>query len=135
MKARAKVEPFAPLTGRTSGEPFDAMTVSLEPGVSLVEASAGTGKTFSITQLVLRLLLDRKADGSWRVGGIGNILVVTFTNAATAELTTRVRALLREAVDVFSGAVTERTTKREFLFALREQHGEGALPRLREALT
>jgi exodeoxyribonuclease V beta subunit len=135
MKARAKVEPFAPLTGRTSGEPFDAMTVSLEPGVSLVEASAGTGKTFSITQLVLRLLLDRKSDGTWRVGGIGNILVVTFTNAATAELTTRVRALLREAVDVFSGAVTERTTKREFLFALREQHGEGALPRLREALT
>jgi len=73
MKARAKVEPFAPLTGRTSGEPFDAMTVSLEPGVSLVEASAGTGKTFSITQLVLRLLLDRKSDGTWRVGGIGNI--------------------------------------------------------------
>jgi len=37
-------------------EPFDVATVSLEPGVSLVEASAGTGKTHSITQLVLRLL-------------------------------------------------------------------------------
>ena len=134
MTARTKAESFAPLTGVTSGAPFDAMTVSLEPGVSLVEASAGTGKTFSITQLVLRLLLDRKSDGTWRVGGIGNILVVTFTNAATAELTTRVRALLREAVDVFSGAETGRTAKRAFLFALREEHGEAALPRLRGAL-
>jgi len=114
--------------------PFEPATVSLDPGVSLVEASAGTGKTFSIVQLVLRLLLDHKPDGSWRVGGIGNILVVTFTNAATAELTTRVRATLREAVDVFSGAVTERTPPREPLFALRDQYGEGALPRLREAL-
>jgi exodeoxyribonuclease V beta subunit len=114
-------------------EAFDPLAVSLEPGVSLVEASAGTGKTFSITQLVLRLLLDRKSDGAWRVGGIGNILVVTFTNAATAELTTRVRAALRDAVDVFSGAVREREG-REHLFALKNQYGQDALPRLREAL-
>ncbi|HEX5971331.1 MAG TPA: exodeoxyribonuclease V subunit beta [Gemmatimonadaceae bacterium] len=134
MKTRAKAESFAPLTAGVTTDAFDALSVSLEPGVSLVEASAGTGKTFSITQLVLRLLLDRKADGSWRVGGIGNILVVTFTNAATAELTTRVRAMLREAVDVFSAVVTERTTKREYLFALRDQHGDAAVPRLREAL-
>lgn len=112
---------------------FDPLAVSLEPGISLVEASAGTGKTFSITQLVLRLLLDRKSDGTWRVGGIGNILVVTFTNAATAELTTRVRAALRDAVDVCAGAVREREG-RAHLFALKEQYGELALPRLREAL-
>lgn len=134
MTARARVDLFEPMTAEVTAQPFDALTSSLEPGVSLVEASAGTGKTFSITQLVLRLLLDRKSDGSWRVGGIGSILVVTFTNAATAELTTRVRALLREAVDVFSGVVTERTRKREFLFALHEQHGDAALPRLRKAL-
>ena len=134
MTARAKPDLFEPLTTGAKAQPFDALSVSLEPGVSLVEASAGTGKTFSITQLVLRLLLDRKDDGTWRVGGIGSILVVTFTNAATAELTTRVRALLREAVDVFSGVVTERTDKRAYLFALRDQHGDAALPRLRKAL-
>ena len=134
MTTRANPDLFEPLTARAAATPFDAMTVSLEPGVSLVEASAGTGKTFSITQLVLRLLLDRKEDGSWRVEGIGSILVVTFTNAATAELTTRVRALLREAVDVFSGTITDRTKKREFLFALHEKHGDAALPRLRKAL-
>jgi exodeoxyribonuclease V beta subunit len=112
---------------------FDAATVSLEPGISLVEASAGTGKTFSITQLVLRLLLDRTSEGAYRVGGIGSILVVTFTNAATAELITRVRATLREAADVFAGVVTE-TKGREGLFALRERYGAGAVHRLREAL-
>jgi exodeoxyribonuclease V beta subunit len=121
------------MSARARATAFDPLAVSLEPGVSLVEASAGTGKTFSITQLVLRLLLDRKEDGTWRVGGIGNILVVTFTNAATAELTTRVRAALRDAVDVFSGAVSEREGPAH-LFALRKQHDDGALPRLRDAL-
>ncbi|HEX6600103.1 MAG TPA: exodeoxyribonuclease V subunit beta [Gemmatimonadaceae bacterium] len=134
MTARANADLFEPMTPHAEASAFDPMRISLEPGVSLVEASAGTGKTFSITQLVLRLLLDRKDDGSWRVGGIGNILVVTFTNAATAELTTRVRALLREAVDVFSGVVTRGETRHEYLFALRDEHGDVALPRLREAL-
>ncbi len=114
--------------------PFDPATVSLEPGISLVEASAGTGKTFSITQLVLRLLLDRRPDGKYRVRGIGSILVVTFTNAATDELITRVRAALREATDVFTGVVTERSEKNESLFALRSQYGVSETPRLREAL-
>ena len=118
---------------RAAATPFDPATVSLEPGISLVEASAGTGKTYSITQLVLRLLLDRSAAGAYRVEGIGNILVVTFTNAATDELITRVRTMLREATDVFAGVITAREG-RESLFALRDQYGVRELPRLREAL-
>ncbi|PYP75924.1 MAG: hypothetical protein DMD35_19940 [Gemmatimonadetes bacterium] len=115
-------------------EPFDVATVSLEPGVSLVEASAGTGKTHSITQLVLRLLLARRADGEYRVRGIGSILVVTFTKAATDELITRVRAVLREATEVFAG-VARRTGTNGDLFALRDEMGGRELPRLREALS
>ena len=115
-------------------EPFDAATVSLEPGVSLVEASAGTGKTYSITQLVLRLLLARRTDGEYRVRGIGSILVVTFTNAATDELITRVRSALREATEVFAG-VAKRTDANSELFALRDEVGVNELPRLREALS
>ena len=57
--------------------PFDALDVALEPGITLVEASAGTGKTFAITRLVLRLLLERKVEH------LGQILVVTFTEKAT----------------------------------------------------
>jgi exodeoxyribonuclease V beta subunit len=59
-------------------------------GVRLIEASAGTGKTFTLTTLVLRLLLERGATMS-------QILAVTFTRAATQELRQRVRRRLRLA--------------------------------------
>lgn len=116
--------------------PFDPATVPLDPGVYLVEASAGTGKTFSLTLTVLRLLLDRNPTGEYRVRGIGNILVVTFTNAATSELITRVRAALRDAVDVLAGTAT-RTEQNAHLFALRDQHRDDpeVLDRLRKALS
>ena len=53
---------------------------------ALIESSAGTGKTYTITLLVLRLLLgEKKINGEKRPLDIENILVVTFTNAAAAE--------------------------------------------------
>ncbi len=58
--------------------------INLE-GISLVEASAGTGKTFSITKLVLQAVLVKEIS-------IEKILVVTFTEAATKELRSRIRA-------------------------------------------
>ena len=66
-------------------------------GVRLVEASAGTGKTYTITTLVLRLLLERELR-------IDQILIVTFTNAATAELRQRVRQRLGRALSVLEGS-------------------------------
>jgi len=72
-------------------------------GTMLVEASAGTGKTFSIAMSVIRLLLERTPDGTPLVDGVGNILVVTFTTAATDELIGRIRALLRQAHAVYEG--------------------------------
>jgi exodeoxyribonuclease V beta subunit len=59
-------------------------------GVRLIEASAGTGKTFALTTLVLRLLLERGA-------AMPRILAVTFTRAATQELRQRLRRRLRIA--------------------------------------
>ncbi len=61
-------------------------------GSVLVEASAGTGKTWTIAALVLRLLLEQHAGGGRC--RIEDILVVTYTNAATAELRDRILALL-----------------------------------------
>jgi len=58
-------------------------------GINLIEASAGTGKTWTICGLYLRLLLERERT-------VQQILVVTFTNAATAELRERIRARLVE---------------------------------------
>ncbi len=69
--------------------PLQPLEVPLE-GVQLIEASAGTGKTFAITTLVLRAVLEAERR-------IGEILVVTFTVAATAELRSRVRDRLRRA--------------------------------------
>ena len=63
-------------------------------GTSLIEASAGTGKTWTIVGLTLRLLIERAVP-------LRSILVVTFTNAATAELKERIRRelhALREAL-------------------------------------
>jgi len=63
-------------------QPFDPFEIPLK-GVSLVEAGAGTGKTYSITSVYVRALLELNLRP-------GNILVLTFTNAATAELKARI---------------------------------------------
>ncbi len=62
--------------------------VSLD-GLHVIEAGAGTGKTYNITKLYLRLILEGKAE-------VGQILVVTFTEAATKELYTRLQKELEE---------------------------------------
>ena len=59
---------------------FSLLDTEIGSGRLLIEASAGTGKTLTITGLVLRLLLER-ADLT-----IDQILVTTFTELATAEL-------------------------------------------------
>jgi len=68
---------------------FDPLGAPLD-GVSLVEASAGTGKTHAITELYLRLVLEAGLP-------VESILVITYTRAATAELRTRIRARLAAA--------------------------------------
>lgn len=69
-------------------------------GRNLIEASAGTGKTYAIACLYLRLLIESDLSPE-------QILVVTYTEAATEELRGRVRSRIREALEVFSGAPTE----------------------------
>jgi exodeoxyribonuclease V beta subunit len=66
-------------------------------GRSMIEASAGTGKTYTIASLVLRLLLEPRV--SERALTIDQILIVTFTNAATEELRGRVRSRIKQAYD------------------------------------
>ena len=70
---------------------FDPVTVALG-GTNLVEASAGTGKTFTIATLFVRLVLERELD-------VDRILVVTFTEAAAAELRGRIRERLLQAAN------------------------------------
>ena len=75
---------------------FDLVNTPLDKGVTRLEASAGTGKTFALAGLFLRLLLEEKIPAR-------DILVVTFTEAATAELRDRIRRRLSEALAVLEG--------------------------------
>ncbi len=67
----------------------------------LIEASAGTGKTYTITNLYLRLLLGH-SDSLNRPLASNEILVLTFTIAATEELRHRIRTRITAARNAFS---------------------------------
>ena len=73
-------------------------------GARLIEASAGTGKTFTIAGLYLRLLLGHGSTETKHQQPltVDQILVVTFTEAATAELRDRIRARIHDARLAFS---------------------------------
>ena len=97
-------------------------------GGLFLEASAGTGKTFAIEHLVLRLLLEGDQPLT-----IDQILVVTFTRAASRELKLRIRSNIEKAKGALDGGVSDW----DYLQALIDQ-GEERLylsrSRLEEAL-
>ena len=105
---------------------FDLVHTPLDLGVTRLEASAGTGKTFALAGIFLRLLVEEKIPAS-------DILVVTFTEAATAELRDRIRRRLAEALLALEGKPTED----ELLLALvarTQARREAAINSLRNAL-
>lgn len=96
--------------------PLDVFACPLA-GLNLIEASAGTGKTWNICGLYLRLLLERGL-------AVQQILVVTFTNAATAELRERIRARLAETLARLRGGPAAGDPFVDILLATL--HGQGA---------
>jgi exodeoxyribonuclease V beta subunit len=92
----------ATATGADPGAmPLDVLRFPLH-GSRLIEASAGTGKTYTIATLYVRLVLGHGgADGYDRPLTPPQILVVTFTEAATQELRDRIRARLAQAAAYF----------------------------------
>jgi exodeoxyribonuclease V beta subunit len=96
-------------------------------GSQLIEASAGTGKTFTISALYLRLILGHGGEqGFERELLPPQILVVTFTDAATKELRERIRTRLAEAARFFRG---ELEAADPLLCQLRDDYAEEAWPR------
>lgn len=92
-------------------------------GISLVEAGAGTGKTYNIASLFIRVLLEKRLLPS-------QILVLTYTEAATVELKSRLRSRIKEAILVLQGAETED----DFLLKLASRCTDGDLDHLKNAL-
>lgn len=105
-------------------------------GSQLIEASAGTGKTFTIALLYVRLVLGHgmpEDDEQPRDNGFGRlltppeILVVTFTEAATQELKGRIRQRLVEAADAFrEDPETADLASGDPLLALRNEYPPAA---------
>ena len=65
-------------------------------GHAVIEASAGTGKTYTLEHLVLELLI---APPTKDPVALEEILIVTFTEAATRDLKERIRDLIAKALD------------------------------------
>jgi len=99
---------------------LDSATIPLM-GRHLIEASAGTGKTYNITRIYLRLLLERELK-------VEEILLMTFTKDATQELRGRIDAFIREALnnwqslcdrDKYFQAINERVSSDKVEFLLK----------------
>ena len=93
---------------------------------AIIEANAGTGKTYTIVGLFLRLLLEKDLK-------VDEILVVTFTNKAASELRERILDSLRMAKSLLSG---ETETNDAFLSELLEKTDDrvGAVKVINQAI-
>ena len=108
-----------------TAQPFHPLDIPIH-GTNLIEASAGTGKTWGIAALFTRLIVLEKMP-------VEQILVVTFTKAATAELKTRLRGRLDEALQALEilGSADEAAhaaADAEALAALYRLHSDDAPP-------
>lgn len=110
-----------------NAERFAPLSMPLS-GTRVIEASAGTGKTYSIALLYVRALLERRLSPR-------EILVVTFTRAATAELRDRIRGRVREARELLRArAVSDDALLEGLLAPYRGELCEDSLARLASAL-
>ncbi|MGA6973565.1 MAG: UvrD-helicase domain-containing protein, partial [Candidatus Binatus sp.] len=82
----------------------------LDHRIKVIEASAGTGKTFTLEHLVVELLRTG-------VASLDQILVVTFTEKATAELRARIRATVEAMLSASGLAGVERERLKDALFS------------------
>ncbi len=105
---------------------FDA---GILDGLHLLEADAGTGKTWTIAGLVVRALVERGL-------GIEQVLVVTFTNAATAELGARIRQRIAQLERLLGDRIEGRagTVDEPFCVAWAERVDEAGARRARSLL-
>ena len=93
---------------------FDPINSPLD-GKNLIEAAAGTGKTYAVTCLFVRLIIEKRLP-------VREILVVTFTVAATEELKDRIRKILKDALDSFTRGRSDEV----FLRGLLEKYPDEA---------
>jgi len=106
---------------------FDASSATLHRGVNVVEASAGTGKTYAIAMLILRFVIEFNVP-------VDELLVVSYTKAATEELRSRIRNRLLEARDLLANGIENCDDKALFKYLSSLDNTSLALKRLELAL-
>lgn len=107
-------------------EPIESMyDIEWSPRI-LIEASAGTGKTYTLTGLYIRLLIEKKLD-------VDQILVMTFTKKATSELKDRIFKRLKECLEGLEAGVE---SKDSFVkqFVSRIEEPDESIQRLKSAI-
>ncbi|MBB5207962.1 exodeoxyribonuclease V subunit beta [Chiayiivirga flava] len=105
------------------------LTVPLS-GIQLIEASAGTGKTYTLATLYVRLIVEARLT-------VPEVLAVTFTVAATAELRTRLRERLTLALALADGGAAPDGSEPTVALvdaALRSETRAALVHRLRAAV-
>ncbi|MDD2917834.1 exodeoxyribonuclease V subunit beta [Rhodoferax sp.] len=116
-------------------KPLDPLTLPLN-GLQVIEASAGTGKTWTLAALYVRLVLGHAPKGTQPGSGLypPQILVMTFTEAATAELRGRIRARLAQAARFFKHGEQPGFEADDFLRSLRADIDAAQWPTCAERL-
>jgi exodeoxyribonuclease V beta subunit len=123
MPALTDMTPSDSASTQASIEVLDPLNLPLV-GSRLIEASAGTGKTWTIAALYVRLVLGHGGTGvlTERPYDPSQLLVLTFTVAATRELSNRVRERLVEAAACFRG---QRVPRDPLLASLLDEYPPG----------
>ena len=107
--------------------PLNLASINIS-GLNLIEASAGTGKTWTIAALYILLLLEKELRPE-------QILVVTYTKAATAELRERIRRRISATLDLYSsGRAPTDDDLEQLLTTTRPQNSLRATKLLTRAL-
>jgi exodeoxyribonuclease V beta subunit len=105
-------------------------------GKFFLEASAGTGKTFAIEHIFVRLLLEHTDNKYLRVE---DILVVTFTKAATRDLRMRVKSNMEKCLNILTLSLLNKTIKADifdYLYPIIDDRTKllSSISRLKEAI-
>lgn len=108
-------------------KPLELAAINIS-GCNLIEASAGTGKTWTIAALYILMLLEKELLPE-------QILVVTYTKAATAELRERIRQRITTTLDLYSSSRAPADDELELLLmTVRPQNSQRARQLLTRAL-
>lgn len=98
--------------------PFEEINFTKPYGAYLIEASAGTGKTWTIEKLFVKALLSNQSKTNLlnRKFNIKNILLVTFTNASAQDLKSRISQEINNSLNILNQITQHKPLKEDSVY-------------------